>query len=178
MHTHMNYLLKSNGSVLGFCLAAFLMTPATWAAEVVGLKSQWKYKIGTNEASLPDTAAWRASAFDDSSWQTGTMPIGYSDAGSAKTGYEAEIQTVIPNTAPGVSLYFRKTFVLSNVTELLGLRVDVYVDDGAVVWINGVEVNRVNVPGGNLAFSASSSAAGEQLTQTEIFSNLGALVNG
>lgn len=178
MHTHMNYLLKSNGSVLGFCLAAFLMTPATWAAEVIGLKSQWKYKIGTNEASLPDTAAWRTSAFDDSSWQTGTMPIGYSDAGSAKTGYEAEIQTVIPNTAPGVSLYFRKTFVLSNVTELLGLRVDVYVDDGAVVWINGVEVNRVNVPGGNLAFSASSSAAGEQLTLTEIFSNLGVLVNG
>src|SRR5262245_946878 len=86
---------------------------------VVPIGSTWKYFIGTQEASSP-TNAWRTIAFDDSTWQSGPAPIGYSTA-DPKTGYEAAIATTIPPLNPGASVYFRKTFVLTSLTGLSSL---------------------------------------------------------
>ena len=43
------------------------------------------------------------------------------------------------------SLFLRKTFVLNNAAEVAALKLSALVDDGFVAWINGTEVQRVNM---------------------------------
>src|SRR5687767_7387076 len=74
--------------------------------------STWNYFIGTQEPSSP-TNAWRTAGFDHSSWPSGPAPIGYSTA-DPKTGHEASIATAIEPMGPSNSVYFRKTFTLTD----------------------------------------------------------------
>lgn len=112
--------------------------------EYIGASAtSWRYFKGTQEASLP-TDAWRAAAFDDSGWLTGQTSIGYGDD---------DDNTTLSDMKNGYSsVYLRQTFDLEpgQVPDDLLLRV--YVDDGAVVWINGTEVARHNVPDGELTY--------------------------
>lgn len=43
------------------------------------------------------------------------------------------------------SIFLRKTFVVNNPAEIAGLQLGALVDDGFVAWINGTEVQRVNM---------------------------------
>jgi hypothetical protein len=66
------------------------------------------------------------------------MPFWYGDVlpgGTQVTGMQ-NIHT---------SLFFRKTFSISNPTEIGGLLINAKSDDGFIAWINGVEVARYNV---------------------------------
>src|SRR5688572_9839722 len=112
----------------------------------------WKYFKGRSEASSPDTAAWRQLSFDDSSWTTAPAPFWFGDAlpgGTQLTDMLNQYTTI----------YLRRTFTVSDVSEVSALRLGFRCDDGFVAWINGVEVHRYNVPGGNLTFNAVSGPA-------------------
>jgi hypothetical protein len=112
--------------------------------------SGWSYFRGTEEASSP-VDDWRTIAFDDSGWTTGTASFGYG-GGYTTTTPIAGMQNVHS------TIYYRKEFVIAAglPPDLLTLKVKA--DDGAVVWINGVEVARLNVPAGELAYNAVASA--------------------
>ena len=140
---------------------AFSATAAQ--VNVVPFSSNWRYFLGTNEASFPDTTAWRNLAFNDSSWSSGNAPIGYPSPAD-RVGFEASIATTIPSSGAGgwLSVYFRKTFQLTNITDLTSLQLNVYVDDGAAAYINGVEVGRINLPAGNLAYNTTAILAEEE----------------
>lgn len=71
--------------------------------------------------------AWQAPAFDDASWSEGPTEIGFGD------GDEATVVSSSPAT-----FYFRKAFTLAAPVPLLA---DLIFDDGAIVYVNGVEVN-------------------------------------
>ena len=43
---------------------------------LLAAQSAWKYLKGTNAPSTPVTE-WRQPAFSDTTWSTGTLPIGY-----------------------------------------------------------------------------------------------------
>ncbi|HXG49471.1 MAG TPA: lamin tail domain-containing protein, partial [Methylomirabilota bacterium] len=143
-------------SLLAVSLA--LMAPATRAAELIPKGSTWKYFIGTQEASSP-VEAWRAVGFNDASWSSGPAPIGYGDGDEA---------TVLPTSAAGnyLSLFFRKTFVIANPATVSQLILSVTVDDGAVAWLNGTEVGRINLPEGPLAYNSAAVLAEERRTMT------------
>ena len=100
----------------------------------------WKYLPGTAEptpgAGGVATTAWTELGFDDSSWASGPTGIGFGDGDDA---------TVI-NGMQGnyVSLYFRKTFTVTDVNEPGYLELDLRYDDGAVVYLNGSEVARAS----------------------------------
>ncbi len=132
--------------------------------------SSWKYFIGTQEASTPDTSAWRAIDFNDDNWSSGAAPVGYG---------EPDIQTVLPSSAAGnyLSAFFRKTFVVADPADVSSLELVIRFDDGIVVWINGVEIGRDNVPAGNLAFNATASTAREPEVRTiTVIDNLSTLL--
>ncbi len=131
-------------------------TPAVQSADLLPAGSTWKYRLGTTEASNP-VDAWRNVDFDDASWSSGAAPIGYG---------EADIQTTIPTSSAQnyTSLFLRKTFSVTNPADIRELDLSVTVDDGAVAWINGTEVGRINVPAGDLAFDATAIAAEERRT--------------
>jgi hypothetical protein len=104
----------------------------------------WHYRKGTSEASTP-MSAWRQPGFvEDGTWLTGRTPIGYGD------GDDNTLLSDMQNTYSTV--YLRHEFTLTEMPELLKLRV--YVDDGAIVWINGVEFSRHFVSPGDKAFNA------------------------
>ncbi|MFP6877151.1 MAG: CotH kinase family protein [Roseibacillus sp.] len=103
----------------------------------------WRYRKGTSEASNP-TSAWRLTGFaEDASWLTGTTVIGYADGDDTTSLNDME-----DNYA---SVFMRKQFNVSGAipSQLL---IRVYHDDGAIVWINGDEVARVNVDQGDITY--------------------------
>ena len=113
--------------------------------------------IGRTDASTPSTA-WRAPQFNDSGWEPTPVPVGYS-MGEPRTGIEAQLVTVLPpGSAPPTytTLFLRQSFVLLPGSPIRGLKITVHADDGAIVWLNGVEIGRYNVPAGELGYTTSA----------------------
>jgi Calcineurin-like phosphoesterase/Purple acid Phosphatase, N-terminal domain len=108
----------------------------------------WKYL----DTGMDQGTTWRATAFNDAAWASGNAELGYGDN---------DEETVvsyggIPATKY-ITTYFRKAFTISSIPSALSL--DLVCDDGAVVYLNGVEVYRQNMPAGTILFSTLASAA-------------------
>src|SRR4051812_30421994 len=138
-------------SLLSFCLLQI----AAQGATVFPYGSTWKYFIGTEEASTP-TSSWRQSNFVDTVWQDGIAPIGFATTPNDPLGYEATIRTTLPTATASnyVSVFLRKTFFVANPQDLAQVRLNIIVDDGYVVWINGTELGRYNAPAGEPSFNS------------------------
>src|SRR5688500_4479475 len=104
--------------------------------------SPWRFRLGTNEASAP-ISDWRTNS-NDTGWSApAATPIGYGDPVPA---------TIVPGSAvtspTWLCVFMRRTFVVSNPGNLSGMTLSINIVDGYVAWINGSEVGRYNVPGG------------------------------
>ena len=114
--------------------------------------SDWHYRKGTSEPSDPSTL-WRSLPFvEDASWLTGQTPFGYDELGVY------DINTHLADMKNGyTTLYLRKEFTLENLSEIEALVLRAVVDDGCIVWINGVEVDpRFYVTPGEKPYNARS----------------------
>ena len=58
-----------------------------------------------------------------------------------------------------LTYYLRTSFTVSNPAQVTGLTLDLLRDDGAVVYLNGVEVARDNMPGGTITAATPASTA-------------------
>ena len=112
--------------------------------------SSWKYlDNGSNQGT-----AWRAAVFNDGSWASGLAQLGYGD------GDEATVVSYGPNaSAKYVTTYFRRSFSVANPASFAGLSLRVLRDDGAVVYLNGTEIHRGNMPAGAVSSSTLASVA-------------------
>ena len=92
----------------------------------------WLYLKGLAE---PDPS-WNSRTFvTDTNWLSGVTPIGYGDDGEV---------TVLDDMEDNYStVYLRHTFAVSNVASLGVLTLNVWMDDGCVIYLNGQEVGRV-----------------------------------
>lgn len=117
--------------------------------ELFGMNSDWKYY---DQGALNSTV-WRTPGYSDTSWSSGDSPIGYKTPGIKTTvGYGSNANQKNPTT------YFRKTFTLSKTPSSNDVFVlDYQVDDGFVVYVNGTEAGRVNMPSGTISFNTYSS---------------------
>lgn len=98
--------------------------------------SVWKYN--DSAATTPDF--WTTRTFDDSTWKSGSGPLGVGN------GDEATKVANRYNTT-NFTTWFRSTISLPSVPSG-GITLGVVADDGAVVYVNGVEVKRINMPTG------------------------------
>ncbi len=139
---------------LAFLACSLGLVIAAEAAQrpLVSLGAPWRYLLGTKEASVP-ADAWRQRAFDDANWSTGPTPIGYGSV--PETG---RIVTQLPSSKLGgyVSVYLRHSFSLPDPQLIAQLSLALTVDDGAIVWLNGVELGRINVVPGDAAFNTTA----------------------
>jgi chitodextrinase len=109
----------------------------------VSIGDEWSY---LDDGSDQGTA-WYAVGFDDSLWPSGPAELGFGDGGEA---------TLV--TSGAITYYFRAGFVLAEApTEAATMAVKR--DDGAIVYVNGVEVWRDNMPGGPATASTTALAA-------------------
>ena len=110
--------------------------------------SVWRY---LDDGSNQDTA-WRTTNFVDSAWFSGPAQLGYGDGDeSTLVGYGPD-----PNNR-FVTTYFRNSF--TNTAAFSTLSVNLLRDDGAVVYLNGTEVFRSNMPGTAIDYLTLASSA-------------------
>jgi hypothetical protein len=116
---------------------------------IFGFGSSWKYlDNGSNQGT-----AWRGAGFDDAPWKTGNAELGYGD------GDEATIVSYGPSaTNKYTTTYFRKTVNIPNVSAYTSFSMQIKRDDGIVVYVNGTEVYRNNMPSGSIAYNTFASA--------------------
>jgi hypothetical protein len=115
--------------------------------------SEWKYFKGTQEASSPDTTAWRQFDFDDSLWQTGPTPIGWGEP-------DTFLGTTLEDMRYAYTSFFiRKKFTVDDLTAIDNLVLEAMYDDGFNVWINGTFVLQENMPAENVSYDDYASGA-------------------
>ena len=98
----------------------------------------WKYFDQTNDLGT----AWRSNSFNDSAWPAGPAMLGFGDANGLLPA------TVISSNRQWTT-YFRRTFFIPQPSLVRSLAARIMRDDGAVVYLNGVEIWRdTNMPSG------------------------------
>lgn len=115
---------------------------------LIAFGSGWKYlDKGTDEG-----IAWKESSFEDASWKSGNGVFGYGQ------GDEKTVLSFGPdNQNKYITTYFRKTVNIRDTSAFSGYLLKMRRDDGAVVYINGVEVYRTNMPTGPITYSTVSA---------------------
>ena len=120
---------------------------------LVPQSSLWTYlDDGSNQG-----IDWISSGFDDSAWKTGFAQLGYGDGDEATVvSYGSSSNNKFPTT------YCRIKFQLTNPVDYKYYIVRILRDDGAVVYLNGNEALRSNMPQGIITYKtyASSSVSG------------------
>jgi len=125
--------------------------------ELVPLGGTWRYWDGGSVAD-----GWAAPDFDDSAWPSGAAPLGYGDA-------QATVVSYGDNTyAKHITTWFRARVDIP-ATELTGAAVQLVRDDGAVVWWDGVELVRSNLPEGALTSDTVATYAVSGAEETQVF---------
>lgn len=115
--------------------------------KLVGKGSDWKYLDG-GQTPPPN---WTSATFDDQSWQTGSAPFGYG---------RTDVATGLRGNAAGEppTAYFRKTFEVPDPSFYHNLALNLIQDDGFVVYLNGQEIARGNMPRGPITPSTPALA--------------------
>jgi hypothetical protein len=121
---------------------------STSTSTFVALGSTWRYlDDGSNQGT-----AWTGAGFSDGAWKSGAAELGYGD------GDEATVVGYGPSSSSKyVTTYFRKSFSVTSASTYTGLTMRIERDDGAVVYLNGVEVSRLNMPGGAISHTTVAS---------------------
>ncbi len=118
----------------------------------------YRYHKGTNEASTP-TTLWRTNGFDDSSWLSGLAPVGYDD-NPTPVNY-APFGTLLTDMVNVyISLFQRYNFNVVGASAMTNVVLRHRIDDGAIIWLNGVEIFRTTSMGAAPTEYTFSTAAG------------------
>jgi len=117
----------------------------------------WKYFKGLADASTPDTTAWRRGDFNDSAWTSAPAPFWYDNTGDSSTLSGGTRLTDMFNSY--TCIFMRRTFVLTNLADISGLKLGYLCDDGFIMWINGAVLYPYNMPGTEIPRTGSASAA-------------------
>jgi hypothetical protein len=86
--------------------------------------------------------------YDDGNWSQGPARLGYGDSVAETTiSYGPDWKQKIPTT------YFRHSFMVPEEVVFTNLNFRLSRQDGAVVYLNGVEMFRTNMPDGPISFT-------------------------
>ena len=103
--------------------------------------SSWRY----DNSGVDQGTAWRATNFVDAAWSSG---VGLFGRETTPADYPYPFNTAIPSPSQAggnVTVYYRAHFTWTNSLTNFQLFATNFVDDGAVYYLNGVEVGRLRV---------------------------------
>ncbi len=130
--------------------AAFEYTTIATRQTVVETSSLWRYLDNGTSPS-----GWNSPTFSHAAWATGQAELGYGD------GDEATVVSFGPSSQNKyITTYFRQNFFVDEAHGLVtGATLRLRRDDGAAVYINGVEAVRSNLPSGTLTNQTLATVA-------------------
>ncbi len=126
----------------------------------IGPESVWRYEDSGN----PLDSTWITLAFNDSTWAFGQAKLGFGDGNENTTvdfGGDPENKHI--------TTYFRKTFTVADPSVTDSLTFELLRDDGAIVYLNGEEILRSNMPEGPVDFNTLASEAAEGFEEDQYF---------
>ena len=119
--------------------------------------------------------AWQTPAFDDSNWNVGLSQFGFGE------GDEFTELNSAPGGVPLNTAYFRTIFNVANAGSYSNLTLRMLRDDGAIVYLNGVEVFRSNMDTGVVNYATKALRNIESNDESLLAQRVvpaGVLVNG
>jgi hypothetical protein len=126
-----------------------IITPGAQAGATI-----WHY----NDLGVDLSTAWKEPGYPE-----------FAASRPGPLGYNAGFGSTVNNNTPTV--YFRHTFDLADASQVGSMHLDLQRDDGAVVWLNGVEILRSNMPGvegdGAVGFATPPLARDDSSIQLE-----------
>lgn len=102
----------------------------TYMSPLIKWGDEFAYTVGASSIQNK----WYSTGYDDSKWKRGKSGFGYGNA---------NVATEVPQGT--MSVFVRKKFSVSNLSDIVQLILDLDYDDGFVVYINGKEVARENL---------------------------------
>ena len=128
----------------------FIVGTSAPPVTLVATGAVWKYlDTGTDQGT-----AWIATNFNDTAWASGPAELGYGE------GDEATVISYGPDAnAKYTTTYFRRTFTVANAAALTNITVSLLRDDGGIVYLNGVEIFRSNMPAGAVTYATFASGS-------------------
>ncbi len=126
---------------------------------LVPASDTWRYL----DNGVAQDATWNTSAFNDSSWSSGSGKLGFKDPGNA--GYATVLSFGGNSSSKYPAYYFRKPLNVTSLTGMTNVLLEVLRDDSVIVYINGVEVYRNNLPGGPIAYDQLGSNCADNGTE-------------
>lgn len=152
---HTNFSLSAGGeSVILTRVTAATGTLLVHAAvPTPAAASVWKFKDdGSNQSTQ-----WRFPTFVDAAWASGPSELGYStnneDAAASVVSYGPSSSNKF------ITTYFRHTLNVANPAAYQTLTFRLLVDDGAIVYLNGTEIIRRNLPLGEVTYQTLAPVA-------------------
>jgi len=143
-----------SAALLPACLLflGVMETPAQ-PAQLIPRGAQWNYR----DNGIYPGFGWNSRFYNDSAWKTGFAQFGYGEGDeSTVVSYGSDPDTKY------ITTWFRYTFSVPNPAAFNVLNLGVLRDDGAVIYLNGAEIYRDNMPPGSInpATLASTNVAG------------------
>lgn len=152
MNVFWNSFLKKSVIFVSAILPLLITDVSAQTQLIHPTNTVWRYQtdLAAQQAAGTD---WVNPAFDDSSWPEGRGLFGND------TGYPYPMHTTGSGLGAGLPManYFRTHFTWSGQTHV-SLTGTNYVDDGSIIYLNGVEIARFNMPADANAGTPDASA--------------------
>ena len=131
---------------------AFLPASAQQQITLIPVSKVWKYNYSGTDLS----GQFQSLAYDDAAWPTGAGLLGHDS--SLPFPYFDPLRTQFPaSSSYPNTIYFRTHFDFPSNTLGVVLRTTNYVDDGAVFYLNGHEVQRIRLPTGPMTYNTRAA---------------------
>ena len=118
------------------------------STEILPAESQWQYY---DQGSL-DGQNWASSNYDASGWDTGKAPLGYFVGGDRYTNTYLDYGSSTNEKRP--TYYLRHQLALDQTPSADDIfTLNYSIDDGFVIYVNGTEAGRYNMPDGTISYS-------------------------
>lgn len=119
-------------SVTSDAANVIIAPPLTFLTNFISAGAVWRY----HDKAVDQGILWRTLSFNDGSWSNGPAQLGFGDRDEA---------TLVASNRQWTT-YFRHTFQIADTSLVENPRARLLRDDGAVVYLNGVEIWRSNLP--------------------------------
>jgi len=116
---------------------------------MISAGASWRY----DDSGEDPGTAWRETAFDDLTWKVGPAPLGYSDSPATTLSFGED------PSQKHATAYFRHQFKLADPGSTNALLLKLDIDDGCVVYLNGAELVRQNMPEGEVSHTMWAARA-------------------
>ncbi len=157
-HANWTVSVQSNGTPGTVNFPAAGAPPPVTTVNLFNLNNTWRY----NQSGPAFDATWATTAHavggtGINTWASGPGALAYETSATVPVG--------TPLTFPGsnvpyvITYYFETEFTVSagQLASLANLKIKHALDDGAVIYINGVEATRVNMPAGTITSTTLAS---------------------